>query len=317
MSDEGGRTGPPVRTLPRPPGGDRDETCPYQGLAPFGAETAELFFGRARSTRDLAGRLASRLAETGSVLLVSGSSGVGKSSLLRAGLLPALARGALEIPGSRDWPRLLLTPAADPFRELADAWARELGGRAETLEPLLRDDPRAALPGQGRLVLVVDQFEELFTLVTDEHERQAFVRALHALTEGPGGAGVVIGVRADYWDRCAAYPQFAEAIQDGQVIVEPMTESDLRLAVTGPAAAVGLGIEPGLLDTILGDLRADWSAGDRYEAAALPLLSQALRNTWVRRAEGRLTVRRKSVSAVLRSSAGRQKHRQQTFLSVR
>ncbi|MEU6720172.1 WD40 repeat domain-containing protein [Nonomuraea sp. NPDC046802] len=271
--------------------GGRRDICPYQGLAPFETDKTEFFFGRARATHNLLDRLRPRLNGHGSVLLVSGASGVGKSSLLRAGVMPALAK-------EMRWPCLLITPTSRPLWALAQAWTGAFGGRVETAHERLRDDPRSMAPGDGRLVLVVDQFEELFILVTDERERQAFVRALHALTEGPRGAAVIIGVRADYWDRCAAYPQFAEAIQDGQVIVEPMTESDLRLAITGPAAEVALRIEPGLVETILGELRAD-------EAGTLPLLSQALRNTWERREDGRLTIRGYEESGRVRDSVRR------------
>lgn len=265
---------------------DRSEVdaCPYQGLAPFETARSDLFFGRTRAVRGLLERLAPRLAGGGAILLVSGASGVGKSSLLRAGMLPALAEGRLA--GSEDWPRLLITPGARPLFALATAWAAAYGGSAAEVERRLRADPYELRPG-ARPVLVADQFEELFTLAGDETERQVFAAALYALANGPAAAAVIIGVRADYWDRCAAYPQFAGSIQDGQVIVEPMTESDLRLAITGPAAATGLELEPGLVDTILADLRA----GESYGAGTLPLLSQALRNTWERREDGRLTVR--------------------------
>ncbi|UBU09249.1 WD40 repeat domain-containing protein [Nonomuraea gerenzanensis] len=301
-----------------------DELCPYQGLAPFEAGMSELFFGRAHATRNLLERLGKRLAGHGTILLVSGASGVGKSSLLRAGLIPEAARG--ELPGAQRWRCLLTTPTAQPFRALAHASGRDeyASGRDEyassrdecasdrdrgAVAERLRNDPERAMaatlrPGE-RLLLVVDQFEELFTLVTDERERQAFVAALHALADGPDGAAVVIGVRADYWDRCAAYPQFAEAIQDGQAIVEPMTESDLRLAITGPATAAGLTIEPGLVELILDELRAGRAAGDRYEAGALPLLSQALRNTWERRAGRMLTIRGYEESGRVRDSVRR------------
>ncbi|GAA1655676.1 hypothetical protein GCM10009733_061400 [Nonomuraea maheshkhaliensis] len=280
-------------------GGRSHDVCPYQGLVPFESTKAELFFGRTRATRGLLDRLAGRLAGHGSVLLVSGASGVGKSSLLRAGLMPALAEGMLPLPGSRDWPRLLVTPGADPFAALAAAWVREFGGTAETTASRLRHAPGDAL--SRRFVLVVDQFEELFTLVSDERERQAYVRTLHALAQGRDGAAVIVGVRADYWDRCAAYPRFAAAIQDGQVIVEPMTEPDLRLAITGPAATAGLRLEPGLVEIILAEL----GAGDGYEAGALPLLSQALRNTWERREKDTLTVRGYEDSGRVRDSVRR------------
>ncbi|WP_242380448.1 nSTAND1 domain-containing NTPase [Actinomadura luzonensis] len=276
-----------------------EEVCPYQGLAPFESDRSELFFGRRRAVRGLLERLAPRLRERGCVLLVSGASGVGKSSLLRAGLLPALAAGTPPLPGARDWPRLLVTPTAEPFRALAGAWARAYGGAAEEAGRRLRAYAERERPPDGRLVLVVDQFEELFTLVADERERRAFVQALHALAGA--GAAVVVGVRADYWDRCAAYPQLAEAIQDGQVIVGPMTEPDLRLAITGPAAAAGLELEPGLVEVMLREVRA----GDGVEAGSLPLLSQALLNTWERRADGRLTIRGYEESGQVRASVRR------------
>ncbi|MFF5257968.1 AAA family ATPase [Actinomadura viridis] len=278
--------------------------CPYQGLAPFETDRAELFFGRVQAIRNLLDRLAPRLEGQGTILLVSGASGVGKSSLLRAGLIPALERGAPPLQGSEDWPRLLVTPTSAPLCALAEAWTRAFGGDPGETRRRLLDDPHEAFSEAGRLVLVVDQFEELFTLVTDEAARQAYVRALHALATGPAAAGVVIGLRADYWDRCAAYPRLARAIQDGQVIVEPMDEDDLRLAITGPAAVAGLEIEPGLVETILDELRAG-RGGDRYEVGALPLLSQALRNTWDRREEGRLTIRGYEESGGVRDAVRR------------
>ncbi|MFI7697857.1 hypothetical protein [Nonomuraea sp. NPDC049480] len=298
----GRREAPGVRRRSSP---KQDGVCPYQGLVPFESDRSELFFGRRRAVRNLLERLAPRLRERGCVLLVSGASGVGKSSLLQAGLMPALAEGTLPVPESQAWPRLLVTPTSTPLRALAGKWAETHGGHPETVYETLRDDPQAALAQTGRFVLVVDQFEELFTVVRDERERQAYVRVLHTMAEGPEAA-VIIGVRADYWDRCAAYPQFAEAIQDGQVIVEPMTEPDLRLAITGPASAVGLEIEPGLVETILRELRATGdSPDDGFDAASLPLLSQALLNTWKRRENGRLTIRGYEDSGQVRYSVQR------------
>ncbi|GAB2848599.1 hypothetical protein GCM10027176_60100 [Actinoallomurus bryophytorum] len=297
-STRGGATLPPSRD---------DDTCPYQGLAPYEADSTAFFFGRARATRDLLGRLGPRLEDGGTILLVSGASGVGKSSLLRAGLMPAMAKGMLPVAGSEHWPCRLLTLTSRPLTMLAGILAEVYGERAETVRERLREEPHRVPPGpsERRLLLVVDQFEDLFCLVTDEEERQAFVRSLHALADAPHGAGVVIGVRADYWDRCAAYPQFAEAIQDGQVIVEPMTEEDLRLAITGPAAAAGMEIESGLVETILGELRAERSGGDRDEAGTLPLLSQTLLNTWERREKRLLTIRGFEESGRVRDSVRR------------
>ena len=134
-----------------------------------------------------------------------------------------------------------------------------------------RDEERLASGGgAARLVLIVDQFEQVFTLNAEPGRGSCAAGIHHALCarrprtlsaprqEPP--ALVVIAVRGDFWDRCAAYPELADALQDGQFVVGPMTESELRLAITGPAEAAGLRIDPGLTDTILADLHA---AGER------------------------------------------------------
>ena len=144
-------------------------------------------------------------------------------------------------------------------------------------------------------MLIVDQFEQVFTLNPGpggEAERQAFITALCAMATNPVGPRqeppglVVIAVRGDFWDRCAAYPELARALQEGQFVVGPMTESDLRLAITGPAEAAGLRIDPELTETILRDLRA---AGGDDTAGVLPLLSEAMALTWDKREGDRLT----------------------------
>ena len=247
-------------------------------------------------------------------MVVTGASGAGKSSLLRAGLLPALARGML-VQGSERWPRMVITPGRDPLAELAIGLAALGGGDAAAVrDGLARQPAQAHLavrqvlaadaarrgderpPGDGmlRLVLVVDQFEQLFTLnpgPDGETGRQAFITALCAAASpaGPGDdppALVVIGVRGDFWDRCAAYPELASALQDGQFVVGPMTESDLRLAITGPAEEAGLRIDHALTDTIISDLR---TAGSATAVGVLPLLSQAMLLTWENRDGDRLT----------------------------
>ena len=144
-------------------------------------------------------------------------------------------------------------------------------------------------------MLIVDQFEQVFTLNPDlggEATRQAFITALCAAATNAVGpeqvppALVVIAVRGDFWDRCAAIPELVGALQDGQFVVGPMTESELRVAITGPAETAGLRIDPALTDTILGDLRA---AGADRSAGVLPLLSQAMALTWEQREDDRLT----------------------------
>ena len=144
-------------------------------------------------------------------------------------------------------------------------------------------------------MLIVDQFEQVFTLSPGpggDAARKAFVTALCAAATNPVGpkqeppALVVIAVRGDFWDRCAAYPQLVGAMQDGQFVIGPMTESEFRVAITGPADAAGLYIDPNLVNTILSDVR---TAGDDGAAGVLPLLSQAMSLTWDKREGDRLT----------------------------
>lgn len=280
------------------------DDCPYRGLWPFEQEHAEVFYGRERLTAELVGKVAEAL-DTAGMVVVTGASGTGKSSLLRAGLLPALALGAL-LPGSQHWPRVLLTPTASPLDELAAHLATVGGMDAMAVRRGLAGDPEeaylaarqallmAGAPGGGRLVLVVDQFEELFAL-GDGMWAEPFVTALASMAARPPAGGepaalVVLGVRGDYWDRCAAHPRLARALQEGQFLVGPMTESELRRAVCGPAESAGLELEAGLVDTVISDLRPS-GAGGAHEVGALPLLSQAMLMTWQSREGDRLTTR--------------------------
>jgi WD40 repeat protein/class 3 adenylate cyclase len=306
---------PPLRTPDAV--ASRTARCPYRGLLPFDESDAKVFYGRERLAAELAVKLASR-ATGGGMVVVTGASGSGKSSLLRAGLLPILARGQ-EVPGSDRLPRIVMTPTKDPLTELATRLAA-VGGpdaltvreglarhpdqahlaiRSAVLAAAAQRDEEAPAPGDRdpRLVLIVDQFEQVFTLNSDpdgEDTRQAFITALRSAAENPAGpqqvppALVVIAVRGDFWDRCTAVPELVSALQDGVFVVGPMTESELRVAVTGPAEAAGLHIDPGLTETILGDLRV---AGEDRSAGVLPLLSQAMTLTWEHREGDRLTSR--------------------------
>ncbi|MGH8906797.1 MAG: WD40 repeat domain-containing protein [Egibacteraceae bacterium] len=138
-------------------------------------------------------------------------------------------------------------------------------------------------PDGARLLLLIDQFEETFTLCRDEAERRAFIQALVSLAgEADGQAIVVLGIRADFYSRCVEYPELVTVVQDHQVVVGPMTGPELRCAITAPAARAGLALEPGLVETVLADL------GE--EPGSLPLLSHALFATWQRRGDGTLTM---------------------------
>jgi len=229
---------------------------PYVGLATFQPDDAPRFFGRERLTAEL---LATKNRFTG----VFGPSGVGKSSLLRAGLIARTRE-----------PVLLFTPGANPVEECAVALARLTGQDAVELARELADP--AELRREHQHLVVVDQFEELFTLCRDEQLRVWLISAL------VGCAKAVIGVRADYYGHCARYPELVAALNGGQLMVGAMTPDELRLAITEPAAFAGAKVETALLARLMAD-----AVG---QAAVLPLLSHALAETWQHRRGMTLTV---------------------------
>jgi DNA-binding SARP family transcriptional activator/WD40 repeat protein len=247
-----------ARERARLAGGDGDGAeatvvCPYKGLAAFDIDDAQYFFGREQLVAELVARL------VGAPLLgVVGASGSGKSSALRAGLLHALAGGVL--PGSDGWSRALLRPGEHPMRELQRAVANVGDGH--------------------RTLLVVDQFEELFTACRDEQQRGEFVAELVRAARDSDRGSVVIAVRADFYGRCAEYPELSRLLGTNTVLVGPMSREELRRAVERPAQRVGLHVEPELADALLSDVEG--------EPGALPLLSTALLELWGRRAGQRL-----------------------------
>jgi WD40 repeat protein len=242
---------------------------PYRGLASFQVEEAGWFYGREKLIDVLAGHVR-RLYDTGGVLAVVGPSGSGKSSLVRAGLIPALRSGAVGTADSAAWPVLLLTPGASPVRELAAKLASLTGA------------------GPDRLI-VVDQFEEVFTACQDERERLAFVAALQSAAGR--GAVVVVSLRADFYAQALRYPALASALQDGQVLVGPLNEAELRSVITGPASKARLDVEEGLVEVLLRDLvPAAHDGVAAHDPGALPLLSHALLTTWERSRRGKMTV---------------------------
>jgi WD40 repeat protein len=221
---------------------------------------------------------------------VVGASGSGKSSFIRAGVVAGIWNGAL--PASAHARVLLLTPRERPLEELGLRLASLHGFAAGSLVDDLRADPRRLrlatrqalldAPDDARIVIVVDQFEELFTLCRDDADRRRFVHALLHAWRGEERLLVLLAVRADFYGRLAAFPELAAVMQDHQALVGPMTAKDLRRVVEEPAAVAGLTLEPGLTDSILEDLST--------QPGALPLLSHALLETWKRRSGRALTV---------------------------
>ena len=242
--------------------------CPFKGLASFEPVDADYFFGRER----LVAELVARLVGAGFLGIV-GPSGSGKSSVLRAGLLPALAGGVL--PGSGGWRRLLLRPGERPLDELRRVLVS--GARDPLAEAL------DALPSGARLLLAVDQLEELFTACRSDAERATFADTLARAAADPDGrAVVVVALRADFYGRFAAYPGLAELLGGNHVLVGPMQASELRRAVELPAGRVGLRVDPELADALVDDVEG--------EPGALPLLSTALLELWQKREENALTL---------------------------
>jgi WD40 repeat protein len=260
-----------------------DDVSPYRGLEVFEEEHAEFFFGREGDVQRLLEEL-----KGSRFLAVLGASGSGKSSLVRAGLIPALRATA------PPWEVVLMRPGARPLESLA-ARLVALGGGAAMQKTLdaLTGDPRSlhlaaslALverPAGSRVLFVVDQFEEVFTLCHDDTERRAFfANLLYGATIPDGPSGVLLTMRADFYHRCGAYPELAQQLAASQYLVSPLQSDGLRQAIEEPARRVGLAFEPGLAATILEDVTA--------QPGALPLLEHALLELWERRSGGLLTL---------------------------
>ncbi|MEU8221851.1 hypothetical protein [Kribbella sp. NPDC048915] len=309
-----------IRQLPGPKGG----TTPYRGLMAFQPEDAEWFFGREALTEQIVGEIIARHADGGGLRTVVGASGSGKSSLLRAGVIPAVSTDAA--PGRPAWPVVLLTPGATPVQQLATALAAGTRVAASEVAERIRSDPATGLadqvamfvsaartvsPGRGvpvpapdRLLIVVDQFEELFTMCADEAERRTFVTALAAAARRPVlphepslsalvATVVVLGLRADFYPQALRHPELAAALQSAQVVVGPLTERELRRVIAEPALRASLQFDHGLLELLVRDAAAGSAPPGvaAWQASALPLLSHALLSTWQRSERGRMTTR--------------------------
>jgi len=263
--------------LTRGPGKPGD--CPYPGLDAFGPDGAGWFFGREKQTGELVQKVDAVLRNgTGGPVVVVGPSGVGKSSLLGAGLLPALSGGKLRERGSKDWPQVMITPGSRPLDALDDA-----------LRACAEKEGDA-----GRTIVVVDQLEEIFTLCDLEEQRAGFIAKIDELTS-PAADGatlpaavVVLGLRADFYGHAIGYPVLSAAIQSHQYLLGSMAPGQVRDAIVKPAQAAGMGLDDRLTERLLNDLGVNEAR--RYEPGRLPLLAHALLATWQYSTGAQLTV---------------------------
>ncbi len=279
---------------------------PYRGLEPFTESDAHLFFGREAIVDELAAAVVERAADPDQlrIIIVVGPSGSGKSSVLRAGLMPRL-RGLRQDP----WTAAVMVPGIDPLGALAHARAQLAQADPVLADPVLADpvlaDPVLADPalaelagahpeGAPRALLVVDQAEEVFSPEVAPEDRTAFIAELVAAAEAIPAQDrttvVVVGLRADFYGQAAADPDILPALRSAQVLLGSMPLTDLRRAIVAPADAVGVQVEPALVDLLLRDLSPRGQVQSGYDAGALPLVSHALLATWEHHRGNQLTV---------------------------
>jgi WD40 repeat protein len=259
-------------------------TCPYQGLAAFETTDQDRFFGRARAVEELTALITKVRTTDPGIVLLTAPSGAGKSSLLSAGLVPAITSNTL---GDEGWVPARMTPGDDPMAELARCLDHpDIKERAEDVG----------------LLLIIDQAEQLFTPKISPESRAEFLDVLHTMSQPsmPRPAMVVMGLRSDALGRCVEVPELADAVQSRCMVLGPLSKAELRDVITKPAKMAGLSIEPGLVDLILHDVAAEKNSP--RTTGRLPLLSHVLTGTWQQRRKGKLTAAGYTTAGGLRGS---------------
>ncbi|MEA3440198.1 MAG: hypothetical protein U9R58_07940 [Chloroflexota bacterium] len=269
---------------------DRIEN-PYKGLRPFSESDQDDYFGQEMLIQTLLGRMSEEENDLFRFLAVVGPSGSGKSSVVKAGLIPALRRGGL--PGSENWFIVEMHPGAHPLHELEAALLKVAVKPPQNLLGKLQDSPRGLLrcarhilpeDPDVELVLVIDQFEEIFTLVTDEALRVHFLESIvTAIVDPASRLRVVITMRTDFLDQSLRYIDFGELIRQQSEMVLPLSPDELELAIVAPAQRAGLVFETRLVERIMREI------GD--QPGGLPLLQYSLTELFERREGNRLTIR--------------------------
>jgi formylglycine-generating enzyme required for sulfatase activity/energy-coupling factor transporter ATP-binding protein EcfA2 len=269
----------------------KDGICPYKGLRFFDVEDATYFYGREALTQKLIARVQ---IGKGNFLAVLGVSGSGKSSLLRAGLIYQLQHER-RLPGTEHWKIRILTPGEQPLVSLATAFLDEDATDIERAK-LLKEAENAIAEGVSgfrrliraskspRTLLVIDQFEEIFTVSQNQTERQQFISCLiGALEQTDDKLCLLIAMRDDFLGKCGVYQELADLIQANLVIVTPMNALELQRAIREPGAKLGRKVEDNLINAILKDLGVEVEQQiQKPEPGMLPLLSYTLEQLWQR-----------------------------------
>ncbi|MCO5195799.1 MAG: hypothetical protein M9930_21270, partial [Anaerolineae bacterium] len=243
---------------------------PYKGMAYYTEQDKDNYFGREQLSDHLAARL-----QTTHFLALIGASGSGKSSLMRAGIIPRLR--------ARNWRIHVIKPGTQPLTALAATLVPDAAAPAaiKALRSALAEDPetlqlaasqRVAQANADRLLLAIDQFEELFTQCKDERERAAFVANLVHAAGAQSAITVLPSLRADFYDRVSEFPALTDLVSQQQEYVKPMAQEDLVRVIFEPAQRGGWQLVDGLVEQILDDVG--------HEPGRLPLLSHALLETW-------------------------------------
>jgi hypothetical protein len=292
---------------------------PYSSMADLGSGNVNRIYGREQLTHTVIERIAERRSIGGGIVTVTGASGSGKSMLLRGSVIPTLQCGGPPLTASGQEPHLLLTPGTRPLMALASAYAALAGTTTTDVMADLQLDPARCRYhlGQsnnrpwshGGAVVVVDQFDDVFSAQVDQQERQAFFDALRALSApAPRLAApihhqtadtaqpamvVVLALRSDSYQRALHEPGCRPVLRQEPVVVGPMSEPELRNAIVAPVHGAGLDIDDGLVELLLRDMSPpehERDNGAAHETGALPLLSLTLDATWQRSARRRMTV---------------------------
>jgi WD40 repeat protein/energy-coupling factor transporter ATP-binding protein EcfA2 len=313
--------GTPSVSIDKPPA---PGTPPFKGLQYYDEADAELFFGREALTASLISRIGEYITTNGKgelhrhgcFLGIVGASGSGKSSFVRAGLLPAFKSNNPPVNGSpihasERWPVHIITPTAHPIESLAISMSRDSDSVAATNQ-LMKDmssDHRSLglciwkLLSRSKsadlLLLIVDQFEELFTLCADDSERNDFIENLLMASdpESNGKTILIIALRADFYAHCAQFDRLRMALERNQAFIGPMNLEELRCVIEEPARRSGWEFERGLVDLLLRDVG--------NEPGGLPLLSHALLETWKHRRGKTMTLESYGESGGVRGAIAR------------